>query len=308
MRLGAVVAAAAYAAGLSDDPPAVDGLDAEFAVLALTVRAARAMEFTDAPGALRALRDAVPFAAEVGPALEGRVVGMIADHRFRTQNAVEASLEHYDRAISLLERTDLDHQRAEWLVERGVALHQLSDVQPHRLVEAIRSYQSALVVLDEADDPERFALANMNIGIAILALPMTQASDQVKLGVAVQSLRAALRVYGRDSHPYEWAGCQMNLANALQYLPSTHREDNLREAVDLYEEVLQVRSRMSDPVGFARVLANQANALAHLAAFDDAEERYRDARSLFEGAGERDATEVIDRQLQQIAEQREALS
>ncbi|MEZ5250101.1 MAG: NifU family protein [Ilumatobacteraceae bacterium] len=132
----------------------------------------------------------------------------------------------------------------------------------------MRSYQSALIVLDEMHHADRFALANMNVAVAILSMPMTQASDQVRLGVAVQSLRAALRVYRPDTHPWEWSSSQMNLANALQYLPSTHREENLQESVELYEEVLAHRSRRSDPVGVARVLANQANALAHLAVWD----------------------------------------
>jgi hypothetical protein len=50
----------------------------------------------------------------------------------------------------------------------------------------------------------------MNVGIAILAMPMSQASDQVRLGVAVQSLRAALEVYRPDGHPWQWSSCQMN--------------------------------------------------------------------------------------------------
>jgi len=54
-RLDAVVAAAAYASGLSDQPPRRDDLDGEFAVLALTVGAARAVEFKDRRGALRRL-------------------------------------------------------------------------------------------------------------------------------------------------------------------------------------------------------------------------------------------------------------
>ncbi|MFN8021253.1 MAG: hypothetical protein U0Q03_06965 [Acidimicrobiales bacterium] len=36
----------------------------------------------------------------------------------------------------------------------------LSDTQRHQLVEAVRSYQSALIVLDEEHHPDRFALAN----------------------------------------------------------------------------------------------------------------------------------------------------
>jgi len=43
-RVGCVVEAAAYSSGLSDEPPDPAGLDGEFAVLALTVRAARALD------------------------------------------------------------------------------------------------------------------------------------------------------------------------------------------------------------------------------------------------------------------------
>jgi hypothetical protein len=304
--LGVVVAAAAYASGLSDVPPTADGLDGEAAVLALTVRAARALEFKDAPSALRALRAAVGHASEVGPALHGRVLGMLAERRSHTPAAMEEAVELYDEALRVLASTDLRELRATFELERGIVLHQLAEQQPYRLVEAIRSYQSALVVLHEERDPERFALANMNVGIAILALPMTQASDQVRLGVAVQSLRAALRVYRPDTHGWQWSSSQMNLANALQYLPSTHREENLQEAVELYEAVLSVRSPRSDPLGYARVLANQANALAHLAVFDHAVAKYDEARALFAAAGEPDAVAVVDRQLAEIEAQRGA--
>ncbi len=306
--LEVVVAAAAYASGLRDDPPSPDGAEREYAVLALTVRAARALEFKDPTSALRLLQAAVPPASAAGPVLQARVLGMLADQEGRRQVAVgsTAAIDHYAEAIGLLEGTDHDELRAGFHLERAVLLHQLADGGRHHLVEAIRGYQSALLVMSEERDPERFALANMNIGIAILALPMTQASDQVKLGVAVQSLRAALRVYRPETHPYEWSSCQMNLANALQYLPSTHREENLQEAVELYEEVLGVRSAASDPAGYARVLANQANALAHLAVFDHAEAKYGEARRLFAAAGDDDAVEVVDRQLAEIATTREA--
>ena len=302
-ELRTLVDAAAYASGLSDEPPVHDGVDGEFAVLALTVRAARALEFKDSRGALRTLRDAIPFAASVGPALHARVLAMLAEHQ-QQHGGGESALELYDEAITLLQPTDLAEFRAGLHLQRGLVAHQLADVQRHRLLEAIRSYQSALIVLTEDQHSEQFALANMNIAIAILSMPMTQASDQVRLGVAVQSLRAALRVYRPDSHPYEWSSSQMNLANALQYLPSKHRQDNIEEAVELYEEVLAFRSPRSDPLGYARVLANQANALAHLAIFEHAAAKYGEARALFAANGDTEAVEVIDRQLQQIDEQR----
>jgi tetratricopeptide (TPR) repeat protein len=306
LSLDALVAAAAYASGLSDTPPAPDGLDGEFAVLALVVRAARALEFKDSRGALRLLREAVPHAAGVGPVLHARVLGMLAEHAHTSQGADEAALDLYDEALALLEPTDEAELRAGMDLQRGLIAHQLADGQRYRLVEAIRSYQAALRAFTEASHPEQFALANMNIAVAILAMPDTGTSDQVRLGVAVQSLRAALRVYRPDTHAYEWSACQMNLANALQYLPSKHREDNLAEAVELIEAVLAVRSPRSDPMGYARALANQANALAHLGVFDHAEAKYVEARDLFGQGGDGDAVDVVNRQLLQISEQREA--
>jgi tetratricopeptide (TPR) repeat protein len=84
-----------------------------------------------------------------------------------------------------------------------------------------------------------------------------------------------------EHDPVAWSTTQLNLANALQYLPSVHQEDNLDEAVQLYEEVLQHRDDRIDPIGVARVLVNQSNALAHLGAFLDAREKLATARELF---------------------------
>jgi tetratricopeptide (TPR) repeat protein len=110
----------------------------------------------------------------------------------------------------------------------------------------------------------------------------------------VTSLRAALRVYQPDTHPVAWASTQLNLANALQYLPSVHQESNLDEAVQLYEELLQHRDPHSDPLGYARILANQGNALGHLGVFVDARTRLTQARDLFEKQGDPEAAASVD--------------
>ncbi len=104
-------------------------------------------------------------------------------------------------------------------------------------------------------------------------MPMSDQGDRLRLGVAVNALRAALRIYTPQTHPAQWASTQINLANALQYLPSVHQEQNLDEAVHLYEEVLQHRDPVADPLGYASILSNQGNALGHLGVFADARER-----------------------------------
>lgn len=295
-----VVAAAAFASGLGDEVPAVGDLTGELAALACATAASASLEYGDRSGAVACLREALGHAAAAGRAFHGRALGALAEHLAQIDGPSDEVLARYDEAIGLLAGTDLDEVRAGLQLQRAMAAHQRAEAEPHRLLEASRLYQSALIVLSEAGHPDSFALANMNLALAILAMPMTQASDQVRLGVAVQSLRAALRVYGRTTHPSEWSAAQLNLANALQYLPSKHQEDNLAEAVTIYEDLLAFRSPDRDPAGYARVLANQANALAHLGVFDHAVPKYTAARSFFVRAGDDAAAAVVDRQLREI--------
>lgn len=126
----------------------------------------------------------------------------------------------------------------------------------------------------------------------------------MRLGVAAQSLRAALTVYTQDDYPQEWASVQLNLANSLVYTPSRHHRDNLVEAVEIYEAVLAVRDRASEPLGRARVLANQGNVLAHLGMFDDAKAKLYEARFLFEELGDNDSVRTVRGVLDEIARQR----
>ncbi len=97
---------------------------------------------------------------------------------------------------------------------------------------------------------------------------------------------------------------QLNLANSLVYTPpSKHQADNLVEAVELYEAVLDARSRDSDPMGRARVLANQGNVLAHLGSFDQAKAKLDEARFLFEELGDGDSVRAVRGVLDEIARQ-----
>ncbi len=96
---------------------------------------------------------------------------------------------------------------------------------------------------------------------------------------------------------------QLNLANSLVYTPSKHQADNLVEAVELYEAVLEARDRDTDPLGRARVLANQGNVLAHLGVFDQAKAKLYEARFLFEELGDDDSVRTVRGVLDEIARQ-----
>lgn len=298
-ELAIVLAAAAYAAGLSDELPAA-AADGELSVLALTVRASQAIEVRDLALADASLEHAAAVAAEHGPALQGRALASLADVRLRKAGPTREVAESYGEAARVLIETGLDGLRADVQIQQAAILHQLSAEQPELLVEAIRLYQSALVAADERRNPEGFAFANMNLALALLTLPAGESSGQIRLGVAVQSLRAALRVYTREHDEQLWATARLNLANALQYLPSSHRQDNLAEAVEIYEELLGVRSPQTDPAGYARVLANQANALSHLGMLGPAREKCSAAREWFKRLGDEEAVATMDEQLRNI--------
>jgi len=164
----------------------------------------------------------------------------------------------------------------------GMMLQNASNGQRGALLQAVNSYQAALQSgVTQEDHPQLFAQLQNNLGLAYLSMPATGASHQLRNGIAVQSFRHALKVYTIEAFPDMWASVSMNLANALQYAPSSHPEENLIQAVETYEEVLQVRSRAKDPVAYALVLLNQANALAHLGMFKPALEKLAEAYKLF---------------------------
>jgi hypothetical protein len=73
------------------------------------------------------------------------------------------------------------------------------------------------------------------------------------------------------------------------------------EAVELYEAVLRARPRHQDPLGRARVLANQGNALAHLGEFEHSWTKLAEARALFEEFHDEDAATTVQGVLDEIA-------
>jgi tetratricopeptide (TPR) repeat protein len=192
--------------------------------------------------------------------------------------------------------------RAELQVTRALARQELAGTERGALLAVVADLTEATKVFREDTYPEMFAVCNQHLALAYLVMPMSDDGDRIRIGVAVTSMRAALRVYSPETHPVAWASTQLNLANALQYLPSVHQADNLDEAVQLYEELLQHRDPVADPLGYARILANQGNALGHLGVFGDARARLTSARDLFESNGDSDSAASVAEVLAGLSE------
>ena len=302
-EMRALVRTAAFSVGVIDDPPVLDGTSGEVAALVDSARASACIERGDVVGAVALLGDAAQSALDAGSPLFAASLRLTRSDLMREDlgDAAGAAREA-DSAIRSLPLTAPSELRAGLQVARALSRQMLAGTERGALLAVVADLTEAVKVLREDTHPEMFAVVNRQLALAYLMMPMSEDGDRIRLGVAVTSLRAALRVFLPETHPAEWASTQLNLANALQYLPSVHQADNLDEAVQLYEEVLQHRDVRSDPLGVARVLTNQGNALGHLGAIEDAEERLGRARDLFGAAGDDEGVATVDELLAEVAE------
>lgn len=301
-EFGVLVDLVLFTVGRRETPPDPDGVTGELAAVALSAQASHALAAGDSTAALALLERAAQAAAEVSRCLEGMMVGA-AGSICRDIDDPTAQ-QRLERALRLLDGAEgLRIARAELHLTVAGLIHERAQDNPGLLAQAIPHYHSALQLVLREEAPLLWASAHANLATAYLTMPMVEASGQLRLGVAAQSLRSALKVYTPEHYPAQWASVQLNLANSLVYTPSKHQADNLMEAVELYEGVLAARDRETDPLGRARVLANQGNALAHLGVFDQAKAKLYEARFLFEEQQDHDSVRAVRGVLDEVARQ-----
>ncbi len=295
----------AFTLGYLEEPPVADTAVPEINGLALMAQASYHLEQGQPTAALPFIEQAIAVTQPTSPLLAAQFTGTLAETRQAVNGSSYEIVPLYQQALKLLEPTALHEQKAELWLHLGITYQEMSAGRRNGLAEAVKCYQAALHTFKKESHPEHFALCQTNLALAYLTMPMREASDQLRMGIAVQSLREALEIYRPHSHPEQWASVQLNLANALQYLPSSHPAENLAQAVELYEEILSVRTAVGDPVGYARVLANQANALAHLGIFNHAQQKFQQALTIFELYGEAEAAVSVRSALEQMIGHRE---
>ncbi len=298
-EFGVLVDVVLFALGRTDDVPDLGDATGELAAIVLSAQASQVLQGGDGAAAVTLLDRAAERAAGVSEPLRGVLLGAAAS----ILDGPEA-VSRFERALTVLDGADdLRPARAELHLALAGLLHEQAGDRPDLLNRAVPHYHSALQLVLREEAPLLWASAHANLATAYLTMPMTEASGQLRLGVAAQSLRSALKVYTPEDYPEQWASVQLNLANSLVYTPSSHQADNLVEAVNLYEAVLAARDRHTDPMGRARVLANQGNVFAHLGDFDQAKAKLYEARFLFEELGDHDAVRTVRGVLDEISRQ-----
>lgn len=292
-----------FTLGRTEVAPQCEAASGEIAAAVLSAQASHALADGNAQAATELLARAAEEAKRVSTPLGGLMIGGAA--AISRDNGDPDCVAQLQRAVAALDGADgLRVARAEIHMCLAGVLHEQAQQRPELSATAIPHYHSTLQLIKRADAPLLWAGAHAGLAAAYLTMPMVEASGQLRLGVAAQSLRSALTVYTREEYPAEWASVQLNLANSLVYTPSRHQKENLIEAVEIYEALLQIRDRATDPLGRARVLANQGNVLAHLGVFDDAKAKLYEARFLFEELGDNDSVRAVRGVLDEIARQK----
>ena len=244
--------------------------------------ATRLLEVRDEPGAAELLREAIAISAAESEVFAAGLRADLAQLLLDDRATKKEAMWNLQLALDALGETDLSELAAEVHLNLGMAFHDEIDKLPTAGRDAARHYMAVTRLVTEQTSPYAFGTAHMNLALTYLSMPMTDASDQLRYGIAIASLQKAVAAFDPDVFLEQWARARLNLANALVYAPSVRQADNLVEAVEIYEELLQIRDRFSDPVGFARVCANQGNALGHLGMFSEAKAKLHDARAIFE--------------------------
>ncbi|OAN48370.1 hypothetical protein A6A03_08290 [Chloroflexus islandicus] len=305
-ELACLQGVAAFTMGHRREPPPLAGATGEVRALVLVAHAAAAIEQGDIPAADRHFAEAIAAAAPVSPALAGQIALNRAELAMQHGGELALITRWLQQAIDYIPPENLSEVRARAAAQLGQLLQEHANGQRGPLQAAVRCYQEALRFYRRETHPLEFAFIQNNLALAYLAMPMTEAGDRLRGAIAVQALRAALSVYDPDQHPHEWTSARLNLANALQYVHSARPAEHLLEAVAIYEDLLQRRDPAADPAGYARILANLGNALAHLGIFAEARERLLQAEQLFAQIGDEPAIMTV-RELLANIDQHEAV-
>lgn len=294
---------AAYALNYISEPPSFENLDGEIRAIVLLTNASYNIEQGKIEIAVDLLQEALEYAKPVSPMFYGQLLISLAETQHQFFGADANVIQTYTNALNVLKDSELEAVKASIYMNLGICYQEISEGRRGALLEAVRCYQEALKFYTKEEFPEEFAFAQNNLALAYLSMPLVEAGDQLRVAIAIQALRECLKVYQRETHGELWASTQLNLANALQYAPTSHIEENLQEAVNIYEEILSVRKATENPVGYARLLANQGNALAHLGIFEHAVPKLTEAKAIFSQVEDIESANSIGEILGEIEQQ-----
>ncbi len=246
--------------------------------------------------ALRHIDEALRHFSFNSPVFKANILLTKANIIYKEKGSSYHLIQLYKEILELIKDTEAKEIRGEVHFQLGNLFSQFGNIK-----EAVSHYREALDVFTKDKNPYMYALVNNNLGLTYLSVQSYDIDSQVRLALGVQHLKKALEVFTKEDFPEEWASATLNYANALIYLPTANPLKNLTKALELYREVLAYRKGTGNTEGYARVLANMGNLLAHLGRFDEAREKLKDAKKLFISLNLLEEAQAVEEILREIA-------
>jgi CHAT domain-containing protein/tetratricopeptide (TPR) repeat protein len=200
-----------------------------------------------------------------------------------TEN-LQKAIECYQQALTVYvpEKTPLQYATAySNLGNIYKTLAAGSPEQAENLQKAIECYQKTLTVYTPATSPLQYAATQNNLAAVYFTLPGGERREN--LLKVIECCHRALIVYTPEADPPQFAATQHSLGMAYAALPSiamgaitasgttSDRVQNLRKAIDCFQQALRFRSRQLTPQDFADTQNNLGAVYTSLPSGDRAE-------------------------------------
>jgi CHAT domain-containing protein len=137
-------------------------------------------------------------------------------------------------------------------------LRRLEGDREENLDVAVHAYQQALAYTDSESEPIDWAATAATLGNVVAVSPVGDRQDNVRRGVDL--LRDAFVVFAEAGDAKRSAAAALNLSVALLKVEGPERAESVETAIALLEELLRIRSREVDLVGWASAASVLATA------------------------------------------------
>ncbi len=128
---------------------------------------------------------------------------------------------------------------------------------------AQHAYQQALKEINRENDPQRYALCQMNLGIIYAEMPIRDIKRHVYAGLAQTAFTESMQIFNKFDDPYQYAVVCTNFANAmLRLLPDIDKDRFDKISFYLFE-ALNIRRANQFPEERAITIGTLLNLYFH---------------------------------------------
>eukprot|EP00168_Porphyra_purpurea_P019357 TRINITY_DN767_c0_g1_i3.p1 TRINITY_DN767_c0_g1~~TRINITY_DN767_c0_g1_i3.p1 ORF type:complete len:499 (-),score=104.46 TRINITY_DN767_c0_g1_i3:1155-2651(-) len=210
--------------------------------------------------ALTVMVDHTTSKAIQSPVLLGRVHAALAlAYEMRIagcrRSNMEAAIERWQRALSLIVRSDKPELWAEWQAGLGHAHRdRIVGARAANMEAAIAYYQKALEVRTREAAPLEWAETQRILGMAFAHRVLGDKAANVEEAIACYG--RALGVWTRATAPLQWADAQNSPGAAYFYRIDGDKAANVEVAIACYSRALEEYTRSTTPLRWARTRYN----------------------------------------------------